>query len=354
MPSQILSNLVLFLPGLLVKGLVILLIVAIAASQLRKTSAAIRHAVWTAGIVSVLALPIAVELGPRIHFASLAERVSQSVSRLGDAVRRPVRSASVESEFASLVPSPGVLDGVSPDATSKLLPQNIDVAVLLFGVWIVGVLILAGRDIGRAVRAHRLVERSRVVREPNVLRLASDLRNRLRIQRPVLLVESDEVLGPATFGIFRHVVLLPAGAGAWPLDNLHTVLAHELAHVARRDCLTDAIAQAARNFHWLNPMAWIAVKRMRVERERACDDCVLEMGVRPEPYAALLLDVARAALRQPLAQQLSRTAVLAMAAPLELESRLLAIFDAKLHRGSLRRGQGFALVALAATVRACK
>ncbi|MBC7790563.1 MAG: HEAT repeat domain-containing protein [Anaerolineae bacterium] len=344
---QVLSGAVPFLSGLLVKGLVILLVVAIAVGQLRRASASLRHAAWTAGIVSVLALPIALELGPRMHVASLAERVSQSVSYFSDAALTPIKGTSNESTIGSLSRSHGVLDGVSSGSTTALFPAGVDVAVLLFIVWLVGAVALTGRDIGRSVRAHRVVARSRVVRESHVLRLATGLRNRLRIQRPVLLVESDEVSGPATFGIFRPVVLLPTGAGSWPIENLHTVLAHELAHVARKDCLTDAIALAARNCHWLNPMAWIAVRRMRLERERACDDRVLEMGVRPEPYATLLLNVARAALHEPLAHGLSRTAALAMAAPLELESRLLAIFDPRLRRGGLRRGQRFALATLA-------
>ena len=346
--SEVLPNAVLFMPGLLAKGLVILLVATIAASQLRKASAAMRHAAWTAGVVSLLALPIALELGPRVHIASLAERLSQSVARLSGAALSPVRVAEGESGIASLAAPQSVLDGISLDATSALLYPNISVAALLFFAWMVGALVLTGRDILRSARAQRVIARSRVVRDPKILRLATSLRKGFRIHRSILLVESAEVPGPATFGIFRHVVLLPAGAGEWPLDALHTVLAHELAHVARRDCLTDAIALAARNVHWLNPMVWIAVRRMRLERERACDDRVLEMGVRPEPYATLLLNVARAALREPQANQLGRTAALAMAAPLELESRLLAIFDPKLRRGRLRGGQRFALGTLAA------
>ncbi|MFN2398476.1 MAG: M56 family metallopeptidase, partial [Gemmatimonadaceae bacterium] len=350
---QVLSNAALFLAGLLVKGLVILLVAAIAANRMRRASAAVRHAAWTAGIVSVLALPIVLELGPRVHIANLAERFSVSLPHLRDAARAPTRATSGERAISSSAApsSRGVLDGVSLDAASTLLPRNIDVPPLFFVVWIVGALVLTGRDIGRYVRARRLIARSRMVEDANVLRLATDLRNSFRVHERVVLVESDEVLGPATFGIIRPVVLLPAGAAAWPLDSLYTVLAHELAHVARQDCLTDAIALAARNVHWFNPMVWIAVKRMRLERERACDDRVLEVGVRPEPYATLLIDVARAALREPIAHRLSRTAVLAMAAPppLELESRLLAIFDSKLHRGSLRRGQRFTLVTLATT-----
>ncbi len=346
--SNLLSTAGILLPGLLAKGLVILLVLAIAASQLRRASAAVRHATWTAGIVSLLALPIALELGPRVHVASLVQGFSQSFSSLSDVARAPLGGAGNQARPALPISAHDILDGASSVAASAPR-RSINVAVLLFVVWVIGALVLTARDIGRSARARRLISRSRVVRNASVLRVAAELRNRSGIDRPVLLVESDEILGPATFGIFRPVVLLPNDAYAWSPDTLHTVLAHEFGHVARRDCLTDAIALAARNIHWLNPTVWIAVRRMRLERERACDDRVLEMGVSPIPYATLLLNVARAALREPHAYQLSRTGALAMAAPSELESRLLAIFDPKLHRGSLRRGQRFAVAAIAAT-----
>jgi hypothetical protein len=68
------------------------------------------------------------------------------------------------------------------------------------------------------------------------------------------------------------------------------VLLHEVAHVRRFDCLTDTIAQLARAMHWYNPLMWAGVWRMHIERERACDDAVLSVGVRPSIYAAELLD----------------------------------------------------------------
>ena len=66
----------------------------------------------------------------------------------------------------------------------------------------------------------------------------------------------------------------------------------------RRDCLTHLLAQAACALYWFNPLAWMAVKRVRTERERACDDLVLASGTRGSDYADQLLEMARVHARR--------------------------------------------------------
>jgi hypothetical protein len=68
----------------------------------------------------------------------------------------------------------------------------------------------------------------------------------------------------------------------------------------------------------------VALVRLRAERERACDDIVLQSGAQPSRYAADLLDIARE-----LRSALMPSAALAMARPSELEGRLLAVLAAK-------------------------
>ena len=98
---------------------------------------------------------------------------------------------------------------------------------------------------------------------------------------------------PMASGIFAPSVLMPEDANRWPLERLRIVLLHELAHVKRRDCLTHVVAQLACALHWFNPLAWIAARHIRTERERACDDLVLACGTRGPDYAEELLEIAR-------------------------------------------------------------
>ena len=152
---------------------------------------------------------------------------------------------------------------------------------------------------------------------------------------------------PVATGLFRPSVIMPADADTWSESRLRVVLLHELAHVKRRDCLTHVLAQAACAFYWFNPLAWLAVKRARAERERACDDLVLACGTRGSDYADLLLEMARV-LRGDRFPALLGGASLAMAHRSQLEGRLMAILDPRVPRSGLTRARALAVVAVAA------
>ena len=126
------------------------------------------------------------------------------------------------------------------------------------------------------------------------------------------------------------------------------MLLHELAHVKRRDCLTHVLAQLACAIHWFNPLAWIAARHVRTERERACDDLVLASGTKGPDYAEQLLEIARV-MRSGRFPALMTGATLAMAHRSQLEGRLMAILDPRCRARDRRRVR----TALAAIVAAC-
>ena len=141
---------------------------------------------------------------------------------------------------------------------------------------------------------------------------------------------------PMASGIFKPSVLMPEDANRWPLERLRIVLLHELAHVKRRDCLTHVIVQLACALYWFNPLAWIAARHVRTERERACDDLVLACGTRGPDYAEELLEIARV-MRGGRYPALLAGATLAMAHRSQLEGRLIAILDPKVPRAAVSR-----------------
>ncbi|MGH9937441.1 MAG: M56 family metallopeptidase, partial [Blastocatellia bacterium] len=86
--------------------------------------------------------------------------------------------------------------------------------------------------------------------------------------------------------------MLPKEADGWTMECRSIVMLHELSHVKRRDCLMQGLAQLACAIYWFNPLVWIAAWRLRVERELACDDHVLEAGAKASDYASQLVEIA--------------------------------------------------------------
>jgi len=132
---------------------------------------------------------------------------------------------------------------------------------------------------------------------------------------------SEEIDQPMTFG--QHV-LLPASSETWSDERLTAVLLHERAHVQRHDTLLSLIGDVACAMYWFHPLAWWIARRARLERERACDDAVLQAGVAADEYASAIVDIARGTRIVAMAMP--------MAAPSQLETRITAILDPRVPR----------------------
>ena len=105
---------------------------------------------------------------------------------------------------------------------------------------------------------------------------------------------------PAVAGSFNAVVLLPAGLlGKLTDRQMGAVLAHEREHIRRYDNLTANLQRLVETLFWFHPAAWWIGRRMLEERERACDEAVLEGGHDGAEYAAGILEVCRHCIERP-------------------------------------------------------
>lgn len=124
----------------------------------------------------------------------------------------------------------------------------------------------------------------------------------LQIPFPVPVRTSSHPMEPGVVGIFRPVLLLPTGI----LEHLapkqmELILAHELCHVRRRDNLTAAIHMLVETVFWFHPLVWWISVSLMEERERACDEGVLELGSEPRTYAESILKTCQFCVESPLA-----------------------------------------------------
>ncbi|HEX8213045.1 MAG TPA: M56 family metallopeptidase [Longimicrobium sp.] len=302
--------------GLLAKATLVVAVAGLAAACLvhRGASAATRHMVWALAIGAVLALPVLSVLLPgwRVAVVTETEPIPASFSAPADPLSAgPVVADVVPEDAAAAVPA-------------EVPAEPMPVEWLLAGLYaLVALGLLARVAVGRWSVA-RLARSATPLDSPEWREMLRDLMWVAEVERPVRLLRSDLATMPMTWGTRHPVVLLPAAADGWSAERRRVVLLHELAHVARRDCLLQTLAALACAFYWVHPGVWYAARRMRAERELACDDRVLAAGTRARSYAAHLLEVARAF--RP-AGGASPVAV-SMARPSQLEGRMLAVLDA--------------------------
>jgi beta-lactamase regulating signal transducer with metallopeptidase domain len=157
-------------------------------------------------------------------------------------------------------------------------------------LWLGGVLLQAWALGWHGSRWRGLVRRAEPA-PPPLRSLAEALASRLGLARCPALRVSAEVRVPQVGGVFRPVVLLPAGlAQALSTEELAMTLCHELSHVRRGDLLFGWVPALAERAFFFHPAAWLASREYALAREAACDQMVIDvLDAQPGEYGRLLL-----------------------------------------------------------------
>ena len=123
----------------------------------------------------------------------------------------------------------------------------------------------------------------------------------MHIEIPIKAVSFPTLLEPGVFGVFRPVLVLPEGVvDRLTQAQLTAVIAHELCHVRHRDNLAATIHMFVETVFWFHPQVWWIGRRMVAERERACDEEVVQLGNEPRDYAEGILNVSKLYVESPL------------------------------------------------------
>jgi TonB family protein len=307
------------------------LLVALAANAvLRRQSAALRHWILTVAIFSALA-------APALELTLPTWTLPAPASQWATTIVAPGTLAVFESIVANDVTDPTGTGSASSSRAFSLMPA------LLFA-WATGASGALALLLTRVIRLKRLTEHVEPVEDPRWLHLLDTTRRTYGVRRRVALVQSENPAMVVTWGLLRPRVLVPRKARSWSDERLRVVFAHELAHVRRNDWSIQFAASLLQSLYWFHPLVWIAVRALRREAERACDDLVLETGVSGHEYARHLLAVARAASSR------AEPAAAAIARPSTLEERIRAMLNLGLNRQPLTRRRRIASMLLVAIV----
>ncbi|MGI9241818.1 MAG: M56 family metallopeptidase [Verrucomicrobiales bacterium] len=315
------------------KGVLLLAVILIAVGLLRTSSAALRHLVLTAAMLGLLVLPVLSLTLPgwRVLPAWAETRVAPSrelqppsdhaaKQEFGSDFATADNAGDRERAMASLLHS-------QPDPT----PGDPGWVGLAVWIWLIGGALFGLRLALSRIALGRLGRDADACADREQLALLGEMKSAMQVRRPVSLLIHPERAMPMTWGILKTRLLLPAESLAWESGRMRAVLLHELAHVKRRDCLTQLLVQSTCALHWFNPLAWVAARRIAAERERACDDLVLNSGVRASDYAEHLLRIATGYEDRPV----TAAAALAMARKSSLEGRLTSILSERIDRRTI-------------------
>jgi len=242
---------------------------------LRRQPASLRHWILAASILAAAAQPAMTRLLPSWTIAPVWLHVVEDAAPAASPVSTTTTFEIVNDQRR---PTPAVPRSITELVLAIWIGGvALSLAPLMFGI---GWLVWLGRLSTPAGQRWREAE----ARVRHAIGLTSAVRIRVT-RHPALLV---------TWGAINPVIMLPSDADSWSADRVELVLAHEMAHLARRDWLTQLAAEVVRAIHWFNPLFWMACARLRQESEHASDDIVLDLGFERTSYATQLLDLARA------------------------------------------------------------
>lgn len=284
-----------------------------------------RHMIWLYALVSIVTLPAILLHGPKLNLKVLPAKSQPAQAATSqvyyDSHAEPVSSAPTEMYSPNLLTT----TDISHADPSRPFP----VRTVLAGLWLAGTVFMFVRLLIGWFRLRRFC----LTADP----VSDDRRIGDMDGKKLCILLTSRIDGPVCFGIWRPVIMLPQEmyVNAAP-EEIQMVLNHELAHIERRDGLTNLFQRIIEATFFFHPLVWYASSQLTQQREQICDNYVIEKGARIMDYTKFLSRIAETRLEK------TRLRTVAL-----FEGRLLSRIDLLLdpgHSPKTRLTGGTALV----------
>ncbi|HYE29182.1 MAG TPA: M56 family metallopeptidase, partial [Allosphingosinicella sp.] len=241
------------------------------AALLRSRAAADRGAVLKVAVALLLALPAIAWFAPALEIETAAP---------APAVAAPAAPLFLDTAEAEPALTPAAAETAGGDWD--------DPSLLFFLLYAGGVAMVGGRLLAGLWTLRRW---TRAAREVDAPEWREALHRAGGEALGIRLLVSEEASSPLSWGWRRPVVLLDRDTLRAPAEA-DAILAHEVAHVARRDWPSLILSRLAVALFWFNPLVWRLDREIAQQAEEAADS-EAAAAVEPARYAQTLLDWAR-------------------------------------------------------------
>jgi len=290
------------------QGALVAAAILVAWPVLARASAAVRYRIFLSAMLMMAACPVVtfcllrpaaetesparesirsafINRGAFVPAATMPPAVAPGTDRAGRLARMP---------GASTPPVPAPRFAVAHEGVGRTLRRY---AGRIVALYFIGVSLMLARFLIGLQSAQRLRRASRSAGEPLLQEALARQARLLGLRVAPALAWSRKVAVPVLVGVIRPLVLLPLSfATELSSQQIESILAHELAHLHRRDHLALLLQRLVESLLFFHPAVWLVSSLLNAERENCCDDLVVAAGARPLDYAQSLVRMAAAAL----------------------------------------------------------
>lgn len=150
--------------------------------------------------------------------------------------------------------------------------------MILFGIWIIGILAMILLVIRSFFRLYRIKRSSLPLQDHEVRKLYKKCLEEMHITKNIPIYSTAFLASPVITGVFRPRIYLPLRLiSDYETDKIRYMLLHELQHYRYKDNISNYLLLLAGIFYWFNPLVRLAERAMRNDREIACDSAVLNI-----------------------------------------------------------------------------
>jgi TonB family protein len=261
------------------QGALLALVLKCMLAAMRRQTANLRYWIATVALLLMLGIPLLTFWKPHVFRPAISRSgVMLSPSKVdfetADIALRAEAKSIPETAAGQAVPRRDAASEVFRfDVWTRAASAALEISLPWFcAFWIAGGILAGIRAGGGLFLAHRL--------KKDAVEFAAEGRHAYLIHRsgirtPVRLLESARVTVPTVIGWLRPAILFPTAAAALEPEQVEALLAHELAHIRRRDYLVNLFQAMVEVLLFYHPAVWWVSARIRAERECCCDDAAV-------------------------------------------------------------------------------